>query len=85
MNTLNDNIVIKKINEEIKTSSGLVVSDSDMASMRYYRGIIMMDNPDYTKVKKGDIIYYDKVAGQPFIFNGEPCLIIRTSDIKIVE
>ena len=85
MKTLNNYIVVKKITEEIKSSSGLIVSSSDMQEMRYFKGEVVMDNGDYTKVKKGDQLYYDKVAGQPFRLNGEPCTIIRTSDIVMVD
>lgn len=85
MHTLNNYIVVKKLSEEIKSKSGLVMSDSDLTDMRYYKGEVVMDNADYDKVKKGDILYYDKVAGQPFRHEGEPCTIIRVSDIVMVE
>jgi len=86
MQTLNTFIAVKKLTEEIKTSSGLLVSDSDISQMRYTRAEVVMDNADYDKVKKGDIIYYDKVQGQPFVTSeGEHCIIIHTSFIVMVE
>lgn len=85
MNTLNNYIVVKKISEEIKSKSGLTISDSDMTDMRYYKGVVMLDNEDYDKVKKGDTLYYDKAQGNPFRLNGESCTIIRTVDIVMVE
>ena len=62
-------IVIKTIEEEIKTSSGLLLSATDV---------------DVSVVKPEDIIYYDKNSGFTMLIDEEPYTIIQERDVVIV-
>lgn len=78
------NIVIKTIEEEIKTSSGLLLSSDDANQLRYKKGIIVKPGTDVTVINEGDKIYYDKRAGYTMIINNEPYTIISQNDVVVV-
>ena len=50
-------IVIKTIEEEIKTSSGLLLSATDVDEFRYRKGSVIKPGTDVSVVKPEDIIY----------------------------
>jgi co-chaperonin GroES (HSP10) len=63
MKPISKYIIIKTVEEEIKTSSGLLLSADDASQMRYKRGIVIKQGTDVTAIKDNDEIYYDKRAG----------------------
>jgi chaperonin GroES len=77
-------IVIKTIDEEIKTQSGLFLSGEDANMMRYRRGLVIEPGTDVSTIKKGDDIYYDKSHGFTMLINDEQYTIIRESDVVVV-
>tara|TARA_R100000935_G_scaffold39703_1_gene61161 strand:+ start:26 stop:283 length:258 start_codon:yes stop_codon:yes gene_type:complete len=78
------NIVIKTIEEEVKTSSGLLLSADDVNELRYKKGIIVKIGTDVTAIDEGSEIYYDKRAGYTMLIKNEAYTIIRESDIVVV-
>lgn len=77
-------IVIKTIDEELKTESGLFLSGEDMNQMRYKRGLVIESGTDVPHIKKDDDIYYDKAHGFTMIINEKQYTIIRESDVVVV-
>lgn len=77
-------IVIKIVDEEIKTKSGLILSGEDANQMRYKRGVVHKPGTDVAVIKEGDEIYYDKAHGYTMIINDEQFGIIRESDVVVV-
>jgi len=52
MKPIGTNIVIKTIEEEIKTSSGLLLSSEDANQLRYKKGIIVKPGTDVTVISE---------------------------------
>ena len=77
-------IVIKTIEEEIKTSSGLLLSATDVDEFRYRKGSLIKPGTDVSVVKPEDIIYYDKNSGFTMLIDEEPYTIIQERDVVIV-
>lgn len=77
-------IVIKNINEEIKTDSGLILSAEDAKSMRYQKGIVVAPGTDVSVIKANDTIYYDKSYAFTMVINDTPQTIIREMDVVVV-
>ena len=77
-------IVIKTIEEEIKTSSGLLLSAEDAKEMRYKRGLVVKPGSDVRVIKESDEIYYDKRAGFTMLIHNEPYTIITERDVVVV-
>jgi co-chaperonin GroES (HSP10) len=78
------NIVIKAVDEEIKTDFGMVLSGDDVKMMRYKKGIIVMPGTDVSTVSEGDEIYYDKSNSFTMVINDEQYTVIRELDIVVV-
>jgi co-chaperonin GroES (HSP10) len=77
-------ILIKTVEEEIKHSSGLILSADDASQMRYKKGIVIKPGTDVEVINEGDSIYYDTRAGYTMIIGGETCTIIVERDVVVV-
>jgi co-chaperonin GroES (HSP10) len=77
-------IVIKTIDEELKTESGLILSGEDINQMRYKRGLVIEPGTDVPNIKKDDEIYYDKAHGFTMLINDSQYTIIRENDVVVV-
>lgn len=85
---LGDRVVIKPIEVEEKTASGIVLPDT--AKEKPQRGEViavgsgrLLDNGERValEVKVGDKVIYSKYAGTEFKHNGETILIFNENDI----
>jgi co-chaperonin GroES (HSP10) len=77
-------LVIKIVEEELKTQSGMILSAEDVNQFRYKRALVMASGTDVLNIKKNDEIYYDKSHSFTMLINGEQCTIIRESDVVVV-
>ena len=84
MKPISKYIIIKTVEEEVKTSSGLLLSAEDANNMRYKRGLVIMQGTDVTVIKEGDEIYYDKRAGFTMLIENERYTIITENDVIVV-
>ena len=84
MKAIGKNIVIEKIDEEIKTESGLLLSNEDAKSFRYQKGKIILPGSDCCYLKKYDIVYYDTRNSYTIIINSDNVTIIQERDVVVV-
>ena len=77
-------LVIKIVEEELKTQSGMILSAEDVNQFRYKRAIVVASGTDVLNIKKDDEIYYDKSHSFTMLIKGEQCTIIRESDVVVV-
>lgn len=77
-------IVIKTIEEEIKTKSGLLLSSEDANQLRYKKGLVVKPGSDVSVIKEKDNIYYDKRAGFSLLINEQIYTIIQERDVVVV-
>jgi co-chaperonin GroES (HSP10) len=84
MKPIGKNIVIKTIEEEIKTSSGLLLSSDDANQLRYKKGRIVEIGTDVIAIEKDSEIYYDKRAGYTMLINNIAYTIIQENDVVVV-
>lgn len=84
MKAIGKNIVIKSIEEEVKTSSGLVLSGEDTNQLRYKRGVVINSGTEVNAIKAGDEVYYDKANSYMMIINDDYCVIIQERDVVLV-
>ncbi|MCB4810294.1 co-chaperone GroES [Methylovorus menthalis] len=85
---LHDRVIVKRLEEERKTASGIVIPDT--AAEKPDQGEILAVGPgkkdDSGKaialdVKVGDKVLFGKYAGQAVKVNGEEVLVLREEDI----
>jgi co-chaperonin GroES (HSP10) len=84
MKAIGKNIVVKNVDEEVKTASGLVLSGDDTNQLRYKRGIVVEPGTDVLTLHQGDDIYYDKAHGYTMIIHDTQYSIIQERDVVIV-
>lgn len=85
MRAIGKYIVIKRIREEIKTSSGLNMLQSQVEEMRYHKGVVISPGHEVSSVKEGDTIYYDKSGSFTLMIEGESRTVIREQSIIAVQ
>jgi len=85
---LGDRVLIRRLEEEEKTESGIIIPDA--AKERPQMGIVVEAGPGKVlksgkvlplDVKKGDKVVFPKFAGSEFKIKGEEHLILREDDI----
>jgi co-chaperonin GroES (HSP10) len=77
-------IVIKTVDEELRTESGLILSGEDANQMRYKRATVIEAGTDVPHIKKDDDIYYDKAHGFTMLIEDKQYTIIQERDVVVV-
>ena len=77
-------IVIKTIEEEIKTISGLLLSSEDANQLRYKKGVVVKPGLDVRGLNENDSIFYDKRAGFSLVIDKNLYTIIQEKDVVVV-
>ena len=84
MRTIGKYIAISKIEEQVKTASGLILSSKDIGDMRYAKGVAVSVGPEVVGIKDGDTVYYDKSRSYVMVVEQEPYIIISERDVVVV-
>lgn len=84
MKPIGKNIVVKTIDEDIVTESGLVLSGEDTNQLRYRKALVVAPGTDVSVISAGDTIYYDKAHGYTMLINDVPYTIIQERDVVVV-
>jgi chaperonin GroES len=88
---LHDRVIVKRVEEEEKTSGGIIIPDA--AKEKPQQGKIIavgkgkiLENGKVSPlaVKKGDRILFGKYSGQEIKIDGEEHLIMREDDILAI-
>ena len=88
---LHDRVIVKRLDNERKTASGIVIPDS--AAEKPDQGEVLAVGPGKTgddgkthplDVKVGDKVLFGKYAGQGVKVDGEEVLVIREGEILAV-
>lgn len=90
---LHDRVIVKRLEEERTTASGIVIPDSatekpDQGTVQAVGNGKILEDGSVKKldVKVGDKVLFGKYAGQAFKVDGEELLVMREEDIMgIVE
>jgi len=84
MTPISKYIVIKTIDEEMKTESGFLLTSTDVDGFRYKKGVVVKPGTEVTVIEAGDVIYYDKNSGCTLMVDDETFTIIQERDVVIV-
>ena len=84
MKPIGKNILITTIEEELKTSSGLLLSSEDASQRMYKKGRIVEVGSQVSEIEKDSEIYYDKRAGYTMLINDTPYTVIQGTDVVVV-
>jgi len=84
MKPIGKNIIVKTIDEEVKTHSGLILSGEDVKGIRYRKATVIVAGTEVSYIKTDDIIYYDKSHGFTMLIEDKPHTIIQERDVVVV-
>ncbi|QGY38967.1 co-chaperone GroES [Pseudodesulfovibrio cashew] len=76
---LNDRVIVKRKDQEEKTSGGIYIPDS--AKEKPQAGEVVAAGPECKTVKDGDAVLFAKYAGSEFSVDGDELIIMREDDI----
>ena len=77
-------LVVKDIQENVKTESGLILSGEDTNQLRYKRGEVIASGTDVVVIQKGDELYYDKAHSFTMLIDNMQYTIIQERDVVVV-
>jgi co-chaperonin GroES (HSP10) len=84
MKPIGKNIILKTIDEDVVTDSGLILSGDDANQLRYKKGLVVAPGTDVSVISEGDVIYYDKAHGYTMIIRDTQYTIIQERDVVVV-
>lgn len=77
-------MVITPIEEQLTSSSGLLLSSEDAQSFRYKKALVIAPGTEVSSIKSGDLIYFDRNAGHSMMIKDETYTIILERDVVVV-
>nr|WP_072515066.1 co-chaperone GroES [Ndongobacter massiliensis] len=89
LSPLGERIVIRKLEKEEKTSSGIVLPTSAQEQPQYAEVVAISDKVEKDEelkgsVKVGDRVIYSKYAGTEVKLDGEEFIVIKLEDVLAV-
>jgi len=82
---LDDRVLVEFIEEEEKTSSGIIIPDTAKEKPRMGKVVAVGTDEDLQEhIKEGDKILFAKYGGEELTFDGVEYKIIQRSDILAV-
>lgn len=77
-------IVVRDIQEEVRTESGLILSGEDTNQLRYKRAEVIAPGTDVNVIDEGDELYYDKAHSFTMLIDDTQYTIIQERDVVVV-
>lgn len=77
-------IVVKDIQEEVRTESGLILSGEDANQLRYRKAEVIAPGTDVSVIDEGDELYYDKAHSFTMLIDDTQYTIIQERDVVVV-
>tara|TARA_Y100000114_G_scaffold31941_1_gene27505 strand:+ start:1618 stop:1875 length:258 start_codon:yes stop_codon:yes gene_type:complete len=77
-------IVVEENRESYKSKGGLLLTGEDKVGMTYRKGKIKSVGDLITKLKEGDIIYYNKIHSHEARIEGDIYTVLQERDVAVV-
>lgn len=81
---LKDKVAVKFVEEEEKTKSGIVLPDTAKGEKPQQGEVIAVGNDVEDAVKVGEMVVFDKYAGNTVSVDGTDYMIVKIDDILAV-
>ena len=85
MKAVNNFVIIDKIKQEEKNTSGLIMTEDTNKDVRYLKGIVISVGGLVEGISEQDTVWYDKHAGHGIEFKDKFYFVIKASDIVLVD
>lgn len=77
-------IIVKDIQENVTTESGLILSGEDTNQLRYKKAEVIAVGTDVDVIDDGDELYYDKAHSFTMLISNTQYTIIQERDVVVV-
>ena len=83
---LNDRVLVKRIEEEQKTTGGIIIPDTAKEKPQFAR-VLAISGIEDPEISVGDLVFYKNFSGTELEFDGKEYLMMPYADIlgRIVE
>ena len=85
MKAVNHYVVVDRVKEKQKQTSGLIITEDNDNDLRYLKGKVISVGNLVEGVEVGDVVNYDKHAGHGIEYNNKFYFVIKASDIVLVD
>lgn len=86
MRAVNFYVLVKQHKIESKNIGGLEITDKLDSDNRYLKAtVISVGSQVSDLLKEGEVVYYDRHAGNAVDYDGEKYQVIKAGDIVLVE
>ena len=85
MKAVNFYIIVDKIKEQPKSTSGFVLSESQNEDVRYIKGKVVSVGDKVEGINDNDTVWYDKHTGCGIELDEKYYYIIKHGDVVIIE
>jgi len=83
MKAIGTNVVVRKTIEEVKSKTGLILSEVNEKDIRYKLAEVVSAGEDVKDLSSGDSVYYDSAAGSDIRINGEKLTVVNERNIVV--
>jgi len=77
-------ILVKEIEEDLVSSSGILLSKQDTQDLRYKKAVVHKAGTDVKVIPDDSTIYFDKRSGYKMMIGDESFTVISESDVVVV-
>jgi co-chaperonin GroES (HSP10) len=84
MKALGDKVLIRRVEEEVKDSLGLIVTELTDKDVRHKRAVVVSVGDKVAGLNEGDEVLYDMAAGSSVRIKGQTYIIIPEFKIDIL-
>jgi len=77
-------ILIEPIEEELKTESGILLTNDEAQRRRYHKGKVYSVGNEVETINKDEEIYYDFRNAHTLLIEGKKITVIQERDVVVV-
>lgn len=83
MKAIGSHVVLRKKEEEIKSKSGLILTEANEINIRYKLAEVVSAGDDVKDLSQGDSVYFDSAAGSDIRIGGEKLTVVYERNIVV--
>lgn len=84
MRPISKYILIEPIEEELKTESGILLTNDEAQRRRYHKGKVYSVGNEVETINKDEEIYYDFRNAHTLLIEGKKITVIQERDVVVV-
>ena len=83
MKAIGSHVVLRKVEEEVKSKSGLILTEANEMNIRYKLAEVVSAGEDVKDLSEGDSVYFDSAAGSDIRIGGEQLTVVYERNIVV--